>query len=97
MKIKGGDVGKAPKQCLPQSKGSMVHGGSYNLSVNYPLRFTSGEITRQYGGEHPDSLTCSAHPPLGLVEKAGARSTQLVVWGFLACQSRLGIPPSVPH
>lgn len=76
----------------------MIH-----LNVNYTLRFTSGlwhngEKTRQHGCEDPDRLMCSAaHPSLGFGGKAGAGSTQLVVWSFLACQGRLGIPPLVPH
>lgn len=83
--------------------GSMVHGGFYNLSVNYTLRFTlglwhNGERTREHGCDDPDYLMCSAaHSPLVLRGKAGASTTQLVVWSFLACQGSLGIPPSVPH
>ena len=80
----------------------MVHGGSYNSSVNYPLRFTSGlwpngERTRQPGFEDPHSSLCSAYIPLDPGGKTGASPTQLVVWSFLTCQGRLGIPQSVPH
>lgn len=31
--------GQVPSSVYHQVKGSMVHGGSYNSSVNYPLRF----------------------------------------------------------
>lgn len=96
-------LAKHPAQYLPQSMGSMVHGGYYNLSVNYTLRFTSGlwhngKRTRESGYEDPDYLMCSAaHSTLGLRRKAGTSTTQLVVWSFLACQGSLGIPLSVPH
>lgn len=93
---------KHPAQCMPRSKSSVVHGGSYNSSVNYPLRFTSGlwhngERTRQCECEDPDFLMCSAYAPLDLGGKMGANPTLLVVWSFLSCQGRLGIPQSVPQ
>lgn len=62
--------------------------------MNYTLRFTSGlwhngERTRQHECEDPDDLIGSAaYPPWDHGE--------LVVWSFLACQGRLGIPAPPP-
>lgn len=53
----------------------------------------NGEGIRKHGCEDPDCPVCSAaHSPLGLGGEAGADTTQLVVWSFLACQGRLEIP-----